>query len=126
MGFLPPEHPHKKEVHELIRQLQKQKGNAVEPEERCAHLEQILTRLHNKLEDLTEKHEALEQEQEALTKKITASQVEIDEIRQQIADAKEDKREAEERRTRTLEAKLPHTNQGQAASDPFTTLQGLP
>ena len=94
MGFLPPEHPNKRQVHELIRQLQKQKGDAVEPEERCAHLEQIITRLHSKLEDLTEKHEALEHEQDALTKKITASQVEVDEIRQQIADAKDDKREA--------------------------------
>ena len=105
MDILPAEHPSKTEVHTLIRKLQKDMGNAVEPEERCAHLETILTRLYTKMETATTKHHSLEAERESIQKKLASAQEEIDDIQVQIDNALEDKKEAEERRTKTMQAK---------------------
>lgn len=117
MNMLSPDHPSKKEVHDRIRRLQKERGNIVDAEERCAHLESIINRLFSKLDGITLKHEALEQERDAFNKKITHSQGEVDDIRKQITDAQEDKREAEARGTKNLEAKQ---QQSRAATETYT------
>ena len=57
------------------------------------------------METATTKHHSLEAERESIQKKLASAQEEIDDIQVQIDNALEDKKEAEERRTKTMQAK---------------------
>lgn len=100
---VPPDHSTKNEVHSLIRKLQKQRGNATDLEERCAHLETIINGLMSKMDNAKAKYSTLDEERGAIYQKTTQAQEDIDSTQQKIDEVVDDKKEAELRRNQNLQ-----------------------